>query len=186
MIKRMTSFLAGMAVVFAVGFTHAHAQTAEELFASGEVLPAANYENTLLGERMSENAVFDSFMRMRPVSSSPIFHMPKLTAGSSFRGCVINDANWQGNQMDYGLYDLTPSYGAYSPYFIDDTLKVMHADYGSSIVGNHYYFVTGYSVNGITFYIRYAFNLESMEYENANMAVPGQSPILSVLDQHSL
>ena len=177
MIKRMTSFLAGMAVVFAVGFTHAHAQTAEELFASGEVLPAANYENTLLGERMSENAVFDSFMRMRPVSSSPIFHMPKLTAGSSFRGCVINDANWQGNQMDYGLYDLTPSYGAYSPYFIDDTLNVMHADYGSSIVGNHYYFVTGYSVNGITFYIRYAFNLESMEYENANMAVPGQSPI---------
>lgn len=176
MIKRMTSFLASMAVVFAMGFNHAYAQTAEELFASGDAFPAANYENTLLGQRMSENAGFDALTHMRPVSSTPFFRMPKLTAGSSFRGCVINDANWQGNHLAYGLYDLTPSNGVYSPYFIDDTLNVMHADYGSSIVGNHYYFVTGYSVNGIIFYIRYAFNLETMEYENANMAVPGQSP----------
>ena len=171
----MTSFLASMAVVFAIGFNHAYAQTAEELFASGDVLPAANYENTLLGQRMSENAGKDAFLRIRPVSSMPLYRMPMSTAGSSFRGCVINDANWQGNQMDYGLYDLTPSNGDYSPYFIDDTLKVMHADLGSTIIGNHYYFVTGYSVNGIIFYIRYAFDLEEMVYENANMAVPGQS-----------
>ncbi len=176
MIRRMTSFLASMAVVFAIGYNNAHAQTAEELFASGEVLPAANYENTLLGQRMSENPGLDALTHMRPVSSAPFFRMPKLTAGSSFRGCVINDANWQGNHLEYGLYDITPSNGVYSPCFIDDTLNVMHADYGSSIVGNHYYFVTGYSVNGIIFYIRYAFDLETMKYENANMAVPGQSP----------
>ena len=172
----MTSFLAGMAVVLAIGFNQAHAQTAEELFAIGEGLPAANYENTLLGQRMSENAVFDAISHLRPVSSAPMLRIPKSTAGSSFRGCVINDANWEGNHMNYGFYNITPSYGEYTPYFIDDTLKVMHADYGSSIIGNHYYFVTGYSVNGIVFYIRYAFDLDAMAYENASMAVPGQSP----------
>lgn len=173
--KRMTSFLAGMAVMFAIGLDHASAQTAGELFASGDVLSAANYENTLLGQRLSQNAVLDAATHFQPITAIPSMRMPMATAGSSFRGCVINDAGWSSQQV-LGLYDITPSSGEFSPYFIDDTLRVMHADLGSTIIDNHYYFVTGYSINGIVFYIRYAFNLEEMRYENANMAVPEQNP----------
>ena len=171
----MTSFLVGMFVMLTFVVVRAYAQSPEDLLANIDLRQGANYENTLFGQRQAQNALLDAQTHFRPMGVSTPFRMPMATLGSVFRGCIINDAHWSGDSPAFGLYDITPSTGEFSPYFIDTADGFMHADWGSAIVGNHYYFITGYSLYGTTIYIRYDFDLESKTYAD-NMVLPSQNP----------
>lgn len=172
--KRMSSLMMGMVAMFISAFMPALAQTGAPLPSLDGVEPMKVNHATLLSERIEQETGIKN-LSLKTVPRTQPMAMPKATMGSAFRGCVINDGSWSDTNKPFGLYDLTPGDGSLTPTFID-SYGVMHADGGSAIVGNHYYFVTSYVVTGVVFYIRYDFNLETMAYEDNSKGIPAQSP----------
>ena len=172
--KKKNSLMMGMLVMFISAIMPAMAQTSAPLPSLVGVQPMKMEGATLLRGRMEQESGIKN-LSLKTMSHTQPMAMPKATLGSAFRGCVINDGGWSDTNKLFGLYDLTPDNGSLTPTFIDN-YGVMHADGGSTIVGNHYYFVTSYVVTGVVFYIRYDFNLETMTYEDNSKGIPAQSP----------
>ena len=172
--KRKNSLMMGMLAMFISAIMPAMAQKSAPLPSLDGVQPMKVDGATLLKGRMEQETGIKN-LSLKTMSHTQPMAMPKATMGSAFRGCVINDGEWSDTNKPFGLYDLTPDNGSLTPIFIDG-FGVMHADGGSAIVGNHYYFVTSYVVTGVVFYIRYDFNLETMEYEDNSKGIPAQSP----------
>ncbi|MBO4849401.1 MAG: fibronectin type III domain-containing protein [Prevotella sp.] len=172
--KKMTSLMMGMVVMLTFAIIPTMAQKGAPSPSLDGVISMKVDAGTLLGRRMAQEAGVKNFAGNNMTHIQPM-SMPKAISGSAFRGCVINDGGWSDGANNYGLYDLDPDKGTLTPAFID-SYGVMHADGGSTIVGNHYYFVTSLLVTGVIFYVRYDFNLETMEYEDNSKGIPGQSP----------